>query len=136
MKLVLATLSESASVDVQSNQLSVFNMIENIQVNGTLPVQYPRMTLVNLWERDDTSAVSTEERISCRVKIKSADTTAPIGEEFEVVMQEGQPRVRVIINLIGVPINSVGVNEVIFETKRGNSWHEAGSVSILVALTS
>ena len=132
MKLIQATLSESASVDSQSNQLSIFNIIESVDIIGPLPIQFPRMTFVVVWERENPLNSSTEERVKCRVKVKSSLTTSSQGDEFDVVALPGQPRVRAIMNLAGVPINAVGVNEVIVEVQDGPRWKKAASVSFLV----
>lgn len=132
MRLIQVTISESASVDTQTNQLSIFNIIENVNIIGTLPIQYPRMVLVAVWQRNDPLSSSSEERLTARVSIKSSQPTNSLGDEFDVMVLPGQARVRAMINLVGIPINASGFNQIIIEVRNGQSWEQAGEVSFIV----
>lgn len=113
LKSVWAILCKSASVDQHTNQLSIFNIIENIAVNKTPGPITPLSktidllqktqvkfdyTLVVLFER---STMNNSAEFNPYMEIKLID---PIGEELiknEVPLQfeEGKNKVRAIVVL-------------------------------------
>ena len=101
MKCTIALCSEGASVDHATNQLTIFNVIEEI-VSQTFPIAIPKFTLIFLVERDGDARDEVGAALVLRVN----------GEEmarqpFNFQFQE-KKRMRLILTLGGVVIPAPG----------------------------
>ena len=101
MKCRLFLVSESAVIDQNSNNLSVFNMLEQLNAQG-FPVIVPRLTVVIALDREE----GDEETASLAFWIKQ-NKSKILEQQIEVDFQ-GKPRVRQLVNLIGFVITEPG----------------------------
>ena len=101
-------LCENAMVDSSSNNLSLINIIEQINVLTTPVVIPQRFFLVTYWTRE--RPITEEETVQYKISIQSEDT---LGEpEFETMITMRIPpdkeHIRNLCRLSGLPIKSVG----------------------------
>ena len=99
-------VAESMSVDQQTNQVSVFNILEEVRTSN-LPVVLPQVVCVctlNLGAND----LGQEHHAVLRVR-------TPKGEprEFSARFRASHRRQRVFTRLIGMPLETIG--ELVFE---------------------
>ena len=116
MKISFATISESAIIDQQSNQLSIINIIERIEFFGPLPFQFPKITLVMNGERNINSNISKSETLSIKVSKISPSGVSENINEFKLTIEEGKERTRAIISLMGIQFSEIGVYQFLIES--------------------
>lgn len=123
-KLLLC--AEGVSIDRQSNNATIFNLIEQLNFKS-LPVAYPKLVIFSLFERDDGDAETWDgEMLIC---INGAEVAnPPIPVNFQ-----GKRRSRNILTLGGLPITQPGKMEIsIYE--KGNRSIEIISYAIEITL--
>lgn len=103
-------VAESMSVDQQTNQVSVFNILEEVRTSN-LPVVLPQVVCVctlNLGAND----MGMEHHAVLRVR-------TPRGEprEFAARFKASHRRQRVFTRLLGLPLETIG--ELVFEISVG-----------------
>lgn len=136
-KLQFALVCEAASVDQQTNQLSIFKVIESLQIRGSLPAILPKLTLVIFWVRDAQDS-DEDLTLSFRFNVKSPSGTIadnPTNNGINPVFPRNSRTLRVIIDIVGVPISEEGSNQIIIEKKQGRSWVETGTIPIECTVT-
>lgn len=102
-KLLLC--AEGVVVDQKSNNVSAFNILQQLNFN-TLPVAFPKMVILSVLERDagDSDKWNGEIRIS----LASSDIlNQPLKHDFH-----GLPRSRSMMTIGGLPITQPGTMEV------------------------
>ena len=117
MKLLLFVCCESASIDIASQNLSLFNLFETVNASS-FPLPLQRLTVVTWAERE-----KDEPRI-VSYKTRWLLNGNKIGElPFELDFQD-RLRSRAIIQVAGLVINEPGVLEVQLRlgTRRVGSW--------------
>ena len=114
MKAIWALLCERASIDRDTNKLSLFNVIEEV----TLPAQQPRslsealsgdiipavMELIVLWAR---SQEDVSERGFGRIRIMVPGAAPHLLPEYEVDLSKFL-RLRARMRLPGIPVGETG----------------------------
>lgn len=129
ISLAYALACESATVDQQTNQLSIFKVIETVQTPGPFPATLPKATFILVWIRDSGDSV---ENSIFRIKVKQPNGRTNIKEDgsFQSSFSEGIKRVRTIIDMVGFPVSGYGRHLVTIEKKAGSRWTEAGEVAL------
>lgn len=122
---IFGIAAESATVDGQSNQLSIFKVIENVNL-PILPAVFPKMTLIIMLARDNKS--KSDEKISGRLVLNPGQSHNSISRELDVVIPKGKQRVRAIVDVFGIPIEKDGDNAFVFQVKKGSNWEELGRI--------
>ena len=123
-KLLLC--AEGVSIDKQSNNATVFNIIEQLNVKH-LPVVFPRMVIFSVYERDDRDPESWDGEFSiCLNGSEAAHGPLPI--RFQ-----GSKVTRNILTVGGLPITQPGRMEILIYEK-GKKSAKMLSYSILVAV--
>ena len=134
LKLEFAALCESASIDISTNQLSLFKLIESINYTGPYPLFYPKLTFVMLWRKEDDSDEAAEEaEIRIRIEAGSsapADFQAVPPSEVKVQIPAGRKRARVLTELVSLPIFAPGPYGVTIQKKQGREWQDIDTVYI------
>ncbi|MFC1994954.1 DUF6941 family protein [Chloroflexota bacterium] len=101
VKVKLLFCAEAAVVDKISNNLSAFNIWEQLNFRS-LPVAIPRMVIVSLLEKENGD--SDEWHGEIRIRIAGSEImNHPIEHNFK-----GVPRSRNIFTIGGVPITQPG----------------------------
>ena len=117
MDVQLVVCAESASIDQQTNKLSLFGVMEELQGVG-LPGLVPATSFVVLLRRTKSESQKPKLKIVVSLNGKSF-FESPINADFQTHL-----RCRSIVNLQGVPITGVGFLE--FSVKQKNkvlgSW--------------
>ena len=150
MKVLWAVLCQSSSVDRESNNVSLFNVLEEVR----LPASVPEMTgepgltegalgalgqfqLVILVARSDEGVA---EKIRARVRVFPPMAEDPIvTSEFDVDMSE-YLRVRQRVNFPGIPASRqhgpvAGTYDFVIDSRRGDQqWEEMARVPLRVAV--
>jgi len=102
-KLLLC--AEGVSIDVRSNNVTIFNIIEQINLRY-LPAVFPKMVIYGAFERDDGDPETFDGELHIRLEgIEVAG--APVPVEFQ-----GKKATRSIITLGGLPIMQPGKMEI------------------------
>lgn len=125
---VWSVLCISSSVDKESNNISLFNIVEQLAVspiikppvstNGktvtTKPknsrdvtfVQFP-MEIVSFWNREESDK-NKESPVNIEIDLIGPNKKSITKKEIEFVFKKGYKRTRFIIKLNGVEINTFG----------------------------
>jgi hypothetical protein len=101
--------------DAQTNQISAFNIIENITAAG-LPTLIPRLAFFTLWERE----AADPERINGRFNVHiGSDRIVDLAMFAD--FQGNVPRTRTMINMGGLMLPRAGILRFRMEMDNGNS---------------
>lgn len=143
VKYVWSVLASSSSVDKQTNNLSLYNLLEELSLlksevaqkqkeakGAFLPVVFP-FQLVTLWERAETGAIEAQAKIQLVDPEGKILTDAIYG--FKIEAQ--QERNRFIANFNAFPFTREGIYEFRTLLKKGDEFIQVGSVSFRVKLT-
>ncbi len=102
LKFILFIASESASIDRVSNNLSVFNIIEDIAAQS-FPFAIPKITVTVLLSREDTDPNDYEGTVTV---LNNTQTL----HSFKIPMRfEDKLHSRLNIQLGGLPVSSPGM---------------------------
>ena len=129
MKVIWAILCERVAIDRETNNLSLFNVIEEVTVpaqpplslseaipKGVIPATFE---LVVLWVRSD---LDVPERGLGRIRILIPDVSEEITQEYEVDLSQFL-RLRARLRLPGIPAGGGGIYSFIIEGKPpGEDW--------------
>lgn len=98
---------ESSSVDSETNQLSLFHILDDV-FPAIYPEYLPNIDAVCLWilEPDD-------EEIELRAILHVKPPGVPVGPKFPMSFSKGSRRYRAIISISNIPLNQSG--ELTFE---------------------
>ena len=142
MKIIWTILCQNSVTDAETNNISLFNVVEEVR----LPAQPPQslseavsrnispavLELVVLWVRSD---MDSPEKGYGRVKVtQSQGVETPIGQEFEVDLTRFL-RVRSRLRLAGLPISDEG--HYLFKVdgkSSGQEWTEMFELPLRVVL--
>ena len=143
MKVIWGILCQSSVIDRQTNNVSLFNVIEEISIPAQPPQMQPgqpwptdvaplMFDLVILWMRSDED---TPERGRGRVRLVVPNQKAPaLGQEFEVDLTN-YLRLRMVLKVPGLPAGDLGMYRFIVDGKTDTSdWAEMFELPIRVAL--
>lgn len=135
MKNVWSIICEKSSIDSQTNVLSLFNCIEemNIEIDKTkmpqgdkivIPVNFQ---LISLWRVDDSTKENTMD-----VKMEFVDPSGQVLNESlnTLVTKKGEKRLRSIINIQGLQITDSGVYYYKILEKKGNKFEVVSSTPL------
>lgn len=105
IKSKLLLCAEGVVVDKRSNNVSAFNILEQLNFNS-LPVAFPRMVILSLLERDEGDADKWDGEI--RISLAGSDIlNQSLKHDFR-----GLPRSRYMLTVGGLPITQPGTMEI------------------------
>lgn len=118
---IFTVMALGHSVDVQSNTMTLFSILEQVGAPG-LPARMPPFTVATLWRRS-----SGEEGVSFTERIRIMD---PDGEEIvdtDNSFTFERPRQRVLLVLGNMPLKKTGVHrlEVYIRRDGEEEWGQA-----------
>ena len=131
MKVIWAVLCERVSVDKDTNNLSLFNIVEEVQVPAQEPPSFAKVSdkhvipaafeLVVLWARTD---LGVPERGIGRVRILVPEDGDAFPQEYEVDLTQFL-RLRTRLRLPGLPAGGEGIYLFKIDGKQsGEDWTE------------
>jgi hypothetical protein len=137
MRLEWTIIAQSHAVDRASNALSIFNILETINVpaaapdpsSGTqagLPLPF---SVIQLWSRGIESG---PEQAEARVRIVAPNGTQLVVVPMTVNFAAG-PRVRTILNAPAFPYAGLGEYRFETETREGEEWKPISVTTIVLA---
>ena len=121
-------ICETAIIDQQTNHLSVIKVIEGFNFLA-FPANLPRLYMITAWSRDKAS--SDEQEVVARLRFiepNHKDGDKIFTSNFDVILPKGKRRLRAIIEISGLPVNSAGEYELCVEVKTKNTWNRVGGV--------
>ena len=123
-KLLLC--AEGVSIDKRSNNATIFNIIEGLNLRH-LPVVFPKMTIFSVFERDDGDPETWDGEFSIRID------GSEVAHDALPVNFQGQKVTRTILTVAGLPITQPGKMKLsIYE--KGEKTKEKLSYSIDVTV--
>ncbi|MDQ5971423.1 MAG: hypothetical protein QG566_369 [Patescibacteria group bacterium] len=137
---LMTTVCNSTAVDIDSNNLSIFNIIEEININNENPVDLTQkkfiqvpFELISVWRRLDTSI-----EISADLKIIFSDPDKEVMQEIPYKLEIKNPHQRMRIRIKGNGLNVTKQGEYYFSIllKNGNSFEEIIKVPVSVKISS
>lgn len=141
---IMTTICNSASVDMDTNNLSLFNIIEEIQVNLEIidnkpidfkqkkPVNIP-FELISVWRRLDTSV---EVNSDLKIVFKDPDDEVMQEINYKLEIKNLHQRMRIRIKSNGLNITKQGDYYFSILINKDNSFEEVVRVPVLVKITS
>lgn len=138
MRHIWSVVCSKASIDRETNNISLFEVLESVQMQITGPFQYPgsvplEATFVTLWARDNSA-----EPISAQSQIRIlAPDRSVLGTIASAVDLQSNPRTRQITQLKGFPIVGSGPYEfeVAWRANDADGWHVVSRVPFEVSVT-
>jgi hypothetical protein len=135
---IWSVLCSKASIDRQTNNVSLFEVLESVQFATDREVQFPANlpftgTIVSLWARQDPN---TPVAGQMRVRLLS-----PTGDELlnhpAVIELQGASRTRNLVNLNGIRIAGNGWHEfeISWRLTDDDLWHQVASLPLDFTLT-
>ena len=112
MELVLIACAESAAIDMSTQRVSLFNLLEEIGA-ASFPVILPHVSLISIFPRraNESENPSLQLRVTLDGQ-KQALFEAPLEVQFQ-----GKLRARNLTSLQGMPIPSTGLMKVEIRSK-------------------
>lgn len=101
MRVMMAVCASAALVDRFSNQLSIFNVLEQIAAPG-FPIWIPQITFIVTLQRE----IQEPPRFQTRVQVLLGETL--IAENAVAIDFENNLTARTIMTFQGLPINGPG----------------------------
>ena len=101
-RTVLCCVADSLSVDVQTNNLSIFNQVEEVQ-SSEFPIVVPKLSFVAVFKRELTEPSLAEGRFSVEIDNVSLLNEGPIQVNFL-----NSARSRAMIKMEGFAIPRAG----------------------------
>lgn len=101
MRSIFFVVSEGSSIDLSTNALSIFSIIENIS-SASLPLIIPKCIITLVVEREEIDP----EPIEGRITITNNDHE--IHSAPARIYARGAPRARLSITLNGLPVHTPG----------------------------
>ena len=99
MKSILFVVSEGSSIDLSTNALSIFNIIDHINSAG-LPLIIPKCIITLVVEREESDPEPIEGRITI------TNNEHEIHSAPAQIYARGAPRTRLSITLNGLPVHT------------------------------
>lgn len=121
-----------SSTDKETNNLSIFDVIEQLNVLGPLPDPATKSAvpityeIVSLWYRADPKA--PEETVG-RIRLVGPNEAEVFGQEFPVNLID-HPRMRTQLRSLGFPMLGAGRYMFLVEIRRNNNLESAARIPV------
>ncbi|HXK11463.1 MAG TPA: hypothetical protein VMT70_17595 [Vicinamibacteria bacterium] len=132
---VWTVFCSSSAIDRDTNQVSLFDLVERIGVEGVGPappgqkaIIPARFQLVTLWTRGDANEGETG---ATRMRLLAPNGEELLKSEGDVNLREHQSR-RVRINIGGLPFVENGRYHFRVELRDGDGWRVVGDVPVQI----
>lgn len=138
MNVLWALLCDGSSIDRDSNRITIFNVLEEVQV-GLTPPQEPGQTAIipmkyQMVTQFARSHEQTAERSIIRLRIVGPDNDELASNEFEVDLSR-HLRLRHKNNFRQLPVGQTGYYRYVLESRsNSNSWDLMFEVPLRVVL--
>lgn len=129
-------LCQSSNIDKESNNLSIFNILEELRVTPPnqnakeIIVRIP-LQLITLWEKQ-----TEKETARSKVEIELFDPKGNALQKVSYALSTPKKRIRFVVRMDGIKVTESG--EYIFKIKIGDSetdrFEEVGEVPLQVAI--
>jgi hypothetical protein len=129
---------QSSTVDQRRNTVSLFNILEEIQVpqkaisglkaGGFVQVGPPFQCVCSFVRSDD----DVEERLKARMEMKTPQGKVSAYSEFEVVLTGGVNRARAIVEIPALIIDTPGIYKFEVSLPAADGYSVVGSTEIAV----
>lgn len=140
MKNIWSIICEKSSIDAQTNLISLFNCVEEIQLtidkekmpkSDKLVIPFS-LQLISFWTIEDSSKDNLAE-----IKIDLVDPSGKILNEFPVILKakKGEKRLRSITNMQGIQITEGGRYYYKILQKRGAKFEVASETPLEINLS-
>lgn len=135
MRHVWSVLCTKSTIDRETNNISLFEVVERIEIHAPRGISRPfgfpfHGDLVTLWAREDQLQ---PERGQMRASLMSpaGDTLADFNAEVDL---ESGNRSRNIAHLEGLKVAGSGWHELVIRHRRssGDAWHEVARIPLEV----
>jgi hypothetical protein len=130
---VWSVVCSRASTDRETNNLNLFDVIEQVNVLGPLPDPGAKVALpipfeiVSLWSRRQPAEA---EESRGRVKLLAPNGTEVFAQEFPVSLMEN-PRMRTQMRSVGFPMSGTGRYTFTVEIQRaGGDWESVARIPV------
>ena len=117
-------VAESVSVDQTTNQVSIFNIIEDIHV-PEFPAVLPQVAAVCAWNMPGTE-MGQDFQATFRIVVPGAER-----RDHAMNFTAVHPRQRMIVRVVGVPLGAPG--QLLFEVLLNGQHQASHTVNITVA---
>lgn len=139
IKLAWTILCENATVDSQTNNLSVFNLLEELKVNAEIKeaktnkeIVIPlRQKLVTYWKNS-----TTEQLDNLNIKAQIIDPTNTVLQEMPMRLNlpAGKRNIRAIFEINGLKLTESGVYTFAVFLEKNKSFERVGETELIVNL--
>lgn len=145
IKFIWGIICSSSSVDIDTNNLSLQNIIEQLEIGQKVtasqgaPEEFPKegavvplhMEIVSFWKR---SAPYDESSTRAKIQIFDPQNTMISGWDFELKFQKNIERLRSRIKLEGFKITTPGEYRFVIEIQqeKGTAFTRVGEISLPV----
>lgn len=137
MKFAYGVLASKAIINQKTEQLSVIDIIDQIQVDN-LPVAMPSVSLVAFWIRGDGEEGDVELVVRMKrdpeLPQELVQATNYVSPQFVQIVPAVATSARAILEANAILIAHEGINKFVFEQKVNNRWQDAGHISVNVQL--
>ncbi len=121
LKVQFSSLSQGASVDQQSGNLSLFEILDEVRVEQ-LPIHVPSLVLTLIWERG--SPVDSNYRLF--IHLLPPDGKQVMLGNGELQFPPDQKRVKAVFRFAGFPIQNPGNHRFVISWMPANSQQKEG----------
>jgi hypothetical protein len=103
-KLEYFLVSESLSVDQETNNVSVFSILE--ELSGPLPLAIPRLVAISSWNIEPDER-DRDYQVALRIRLPSGEVM-PESKDFKVNFTTTRMRHRIFQHVHGLRVNEAG----------------------------
>jgi hypothetical protein len=144
MKVIWAVLCQSSVIDRDTNNISLFNVLEELTAISAAPQEGTKgstpakgipyiFDLVTLWSR---SMQEIPEQGYGRVRLFTPEGESPLGSEYEVDLTR-YLRLRTRLHISGFPLKGEGIYRFVIDGKsETGDWTPMFEVPLRVVITS
>lgn len=121
LKVQFSSLSQGASVDQQSGNLSLFEILDEVRIEQ-VPVHIPSLVLTLIWERG--SPADSNYRLF--IHLLPPDGKQMMLGNGELQFPPEQKRVKAVFRFAGFPIHNVGNHRFVVSWMKADSQQKEG----------
>ncbi|RYZ67637.1 MAG: hypothetical protein EOP09_10705 [Proteobacteria bacterium] len=121
LKVQFSSLSQGASVDQQSGNLSVFDVLDEIRTDQ-IPIHLPSLILTMIWER----SAPTDTTYKLFIHLLPPDGKQVMLGNGDLQFPAEQKRVKAVFRFAGFPVQSAGTHRFVVSWLKTDSQQKEG----------